>query len=91
MLQPPSLSGQVVGCEPAVLQDVASVIGHGGPPDAMGETWPQSTRSGWAGQAMNTPGRRPKAYKVNECAMEGSARFSVGAAHTMDEPIVIND
>ena len=38
VLQPPSLtlSGQVVGCEPAVLQDVASVIGPGGPLVCLG-------------------------------------------------------
>ena len=54
VLQPPSLSGQVVGCEPAVLQDVASVTGPGGPldmSDAMGETWLRQPTIGGRGAA----------------------------------------
>ena len=64
MLQLPSLSGRVVGCEPAVLpcvlQDVAPVIGPGGSLDAIGEMWLRQLAKEGVEERTNTPDRRPK-------------------------------
>jgi len=56
----------------------------------MGQTWPQPSRSGWSGQAMNTPDRRPKApsFSLSLCFCDRALTQPARSRHVACAPLM---